>query len=161
MHTEPRTEHRWLEKLLGEWTVETECIMGPDQPPATSRGVEVVRSLGGLWVLAEGEGGMPDGGSMKSIMTLGFDPRSGRFVGTFVASMMAHLWVYDGALDESGRILALDAEGPDFTDQKTAKYRDCIEFVDDDHRILTSRVLGDDGTWVQFMTAHYRRKASS
>ncbi|MBF0393904.1 MAG: DUF1579 family protein, partial [Alphaproteobacteria bacterium] len=28
----------------------------------------------------------------------------------------------------------------------------------DDHRVLTSAVLTDDGTWRQFMTAHYRRR---
>lgn len=37
------------------------------------------------------------------------------------------------------------------------KYRDVIELVSDDHRTLTSHVLGDDGTWRKFMTAHYRR----
>ena len=121
------------------------------------RGVEVVRSLGGLWIVAEGEGEMPGGGTAKTIMTLGYDPRR-RYVGTFVASMMTHLWVYNGSLDASEKVLTLDTEGPDFTSQKMAKYQDCIEFVDDDHRIMTSRVLGDDGNWHHFMTAHYRRK---
>jgi len=55
-------------------------------------------------------------------------------------------------------VLTLDSEGPDFTGEKTAKYQDSIEFVDDDHRVMTSRVLGDDGDWHHFMTAHYRRK---
>jgi hypothetical protein len=32
-----------------------------------------------------------------------------------------------------------------------------IEFKDDDHRVLTAHVLGDDGTWQQFMTSNYRR----
>ncbi len=123
-----------------------------------SRGVEVVRSLGGLWIVAEGGGEMPGGGTATTIMTLGYDPRSHRYVGTFVASMMTHLWAYSGSLDASEEVLTLDAEGPDFTDQKTAKYQDCIEFVDDDHRLMTSRVLGDDGNWHHFMTAHYRRK---
>ena len=122
------------------------------------QGVEVVRSLGGLWIIAEGEGEMPGGGTAKTIMTLGYDPRIGRYVGTFIASMMAHLWVYNGSLDAAGKVLTLDAEGPDFTGQKMAKYQDCIEFVDDDHRVMTSQVLGDDGKWNQFMTAHYRRK---
>jgi hypothetical protein len=158
MHTEPQQQHRWLERLVGEWTSEMECSMGPDQPPMKSRGVEVVRSLGGLWTIGEGEGEIPGGGTAKSIMTLGYDPRIDRYLGTFVASMMAHLWVYNGSLDAAERVLTLDTEGPDFTQQKTAKYQDIIEFVDDDHRILTSRVQGDDGEWTHFMTAHYHRK---
>ena len=158
MIAEPQSEHRWLDKLVGEWTSETEARMGPDQPPMKLRGVDVVRSLGGLWVVAEGEGEMPGGGVSKSIMTLGYDPQLKRFVGTFIASMMTHLWPYNGSLDAAEKVLTLDSEGPDFTNQKTAKYQDVIEFIDDDHRTLTSRVLGDDGNWHHFMTAHYRRK---
>jgi hypothetical protein len=152
-------EHRWLDKLVGEWTSEMECSMGPDQPPTTLRGTESVRSLGGLWTVGEGEGEMPEGGTTKSVMTLGYDPTAGRFVGTFIASVMTQLWTYSGSLDESGKVLALDAEGPSFTGEGTTKYQDRIEFVDDDHRIVTSQALGDDGEWHRFMTAHYRRKA--
>jgi len=38
-----------------------------------------------------------------------------------------------------------------------AKYKDIIEFVSDDHRVMT-QILDDDGTWHQFMTQHYQRK---
>ena len=56
-------------------------------------------------------------------------------------------------------MLTLDTEGPSFAGEgKMAKYKDMIEFKSDDHRVLTSHVLGDDGKWHQFMTAHYRRK---
>jgi len=41
---------------------------------------------------------------------------------------------------------------------KIAKYQDVIDFVSDDHRMLTSHVLGEDGKWHPFMTAHYRRR---
>ena len=158
MQAEPQREHRWLEKLVGEWTYETECVMGPDQPPMKAEGRETVRSLGGLWTIAEAEGAMPTGDEpMKSVMTLGFDPASRRFVGTFIASVMAHLWTYDGSLDADEKVLSLNAEGPSCTGSGTAKYVDRIEFVDDDHRTLTSRVLGEDGNWVEFMRAEYRR----
>jgi Protein of unknown function (DUF1579) len=158
MKAEPQQEHHWLDRLVGEWTYEGEASMGPDQPPAKNRGVEVVRSLGGLWTIGEGEGEMPEGGTARTVMTLGYDPKAGRFVGTFIASMITHLWIYSGSLDESGKVLALDAEGPSFTGEGTAKYRDSIEFLDDDHRVLTSHALGEDGRWHLFMTAHYRRK---
>ena len=167
MNAEPQQEHHWLDKLVGEWTYEGECIMSPGQPPLKNQGVEVVRSLGGLWTLAEGElwtlaegeGKMPEGGTAKTIMTLGYDPHAKRYVGTFIVSIMAHLWTYDGSLDESGRVIELDAEGPSFTGEGTGKYRDSIEFVNDDHRVLRSQALGEDGQWHLFMTANYRRKS--
>lgn len=159
MQAEPQKEHQWLQKLVGEWTMESEASMGPDQPPMKWKGSEMVRSLGGLWTLGDGKGEMPDGSPATMIMTLGYDPQKKRYVGTWIGSMMTHLWIYDGELDASGNVLSLAADGPSFTDPtKMAKYKDVIEFKNDDHRILTSHLLGDDGKWTQFSTAHYRRK---
>lgn len=71
---------------------------------------------------------------------------------------MTHMWTYDGTLDESGKVLTLDTEGPNFSgDGSMAKYQDIIEIVDDNHWILRSRALGDDGKWIPFMEGHYRR----
>ena len=159
MSAEPQKQHHWLQKLVGEWTYESEASMGPDHPPESCGGTESVRTLGGIWILAEGQGEMPGGGPATTLVTLGYDPEKKRFVGTFIGSMMTHLWVYDGELDEAERVLTLNAEGPDFTQPgKSAKYKDVIELKSDDHRVLTSHALGDDGQWHQFMTANYRRK---
>ena len=158
MKVEPQKEHEWLQKLVGDWTMEGECDMGPDQPPMKSEGRESVKSLGGLWFVAEGEGEMPDGSPARMNMTLGFDPRTGRYVGTWIGSMMTHMWVYDGELDAGGTTLTLAASGPGMSgDGAMGQYRDVIEFKSDDHRVLTSHALGEDGEWRQFMTAHYRR----
>lgn len=74
--------------------------------------------------------------------------------------MMTHLWVYEGTLDAGGKVLTLDTEGPGMSgDGKMVKYQDVITLVSDDHRILTSRMKGEDGNWIAFMTAHYRRQA--
>lgn len=159
MKTEPQKEHQWLQKLVGEWTYEAEATMKPDEPPVKAQGTERVHSLGGLWIIAEGQGEMPGGGPATTLMTLGYDPQKKRYVGTWIGSMMTHMWVYDGALDSDGRVLTLDTEGPSMAgDGKMAKYQDIIEFESDDHRILASQVLGDDGKWNRFMTVHYRRK---
>ena len=134
--------------------------MGPDQPPSKWTGRETVRLLGRLWTIGEGAGEMPGGGESQSIMTLGYDPQTQRFVGTFIASVMTHLWPYNGTLDAAERVLTLDSEGPSFAGDGTmAKYQDIIEFVDDNYRTLSSQLLGPDGKWVPFMKAHYRRKA--
>ena len=156
---EPQKEHQWLHRLVGEWTFESECSVPPDQAPMKGTGWETVRSLGGLWTIGEGSSEVPEGGMCDSIMTLGYDPQSKRFVGTFIASMMTYLWPYNGTLDASGNVLTLDTEGPSFADDGTmSKYQDIIEFLDIDHRTLSSQVLGADGQWKSFMKAHYRRK---
>ena len=156
---QPQSEHKWLERLVGEWTYEHECNMGPDQPPMKATGTESVRSLGGLWTMGEGRGEMPDGTAGVTMMTLGYDPTSKRFVGTFIGSMMTHMWVYSGTLDAAGKVLTLDTDGPDFSGAPgLIPYQDIIEFVSDDHRTLKSQLRDKDGNWQQFMTAHYRRK---
>lgn len=158
MKSEPQKEHEWLQQLVGEWTSESECDMGPDQP-SKFRGTETVRTLGGLWTICEGRGEMPGGGLSQSIMTLGYDPQKKRFVGTFIASVMTYLWIYDGSLDAARKVLTLDCEGPSFSgDGKMAKYQDIIEIQGPDQRTLSARVLGEDGKWGPFfMTVMYRR----
>jgi Protein of unknown function (DUF1579) len=160
MKTEPQKEHKWLQKLVGEWTYETDATMGPDKPPEKYKGTESVRSLGGLWILAEGQGEMPGGGVATTMLTLGYDPQKKRYVGTWIGSMMTYLWVYEGGtLDANEKVLTLEAEGPDMAAEgKLAKYKDVIEFKSDDHRVLTSHMLGNDGKWQELMTANYRRK---
>jgi hypothetical protein len=154
----PQKEHQWLQKLVGEWTYEAEADMGPGKAPERAKGVETVRSIGGLWIVAEGQGEMPGGGPATSIMTLGYDPRTKKFTGTWIGSMMTQLWVYEGSLDPSEKVLTLAAEGPSMTDEsKTATYHDVIHVESDDHRILKAHVRGSDGKWQHFMTSHYRR----
>lgn len=159
MNEEPQKEHAWLHRLIGEWTFDVEATMASGGPPEHFRGIEKVRSLGGLWIVAEGEGEMPGGGAATTIMTLGYDPQGKRYTGTWIGSMMTHLWLYDGTLDATATTLTLATEGPDMSaGDKLAKFKDVIEFKSDDHRVLTSYTLGADGTWRQFMTAHYRRE---
>jgi len=154
----PTPEHEWLHQMLGDWTYESECDMGPDQPLGNFSGSDSVRSLGGLWILCEGHGIMPDGDEGRMIITLGYDSAKKRFVGTFVGSMMANLWVYDGELDADRKVLTLTAEGPSFSGDGTLTlFHDIMKIHDADHRTLSSEVRNPDGTWTKFMTAKYTR----
>lgn len=158
MTVEPRKEHQWLQKFVGEWTFEVEAA-DPGEPTSTSVGTETVRSFGGIWILAESHSQMPGGSPALSMMTLGYDPDSQQYVGTWVGSIMAYMWVYKGTLDPAERALSLETQGPAMTGPgKIGTYRDTIEFIDDDYRVLTSETQGDNGEWQRFMTAHYRRK---
>lgn len=157
MFAKPTAEHAWFESLLGHWKFTHECITGPNQPPQSTEGTVAVRTLGGLWTLMECEGVSPEGGTWTSLFSLGYDPQQQRFVGTFVASMMTHLWIYNGQLDSTGKRLILDVDGPSFDGQGMAHYQDIFEVVDADHWILRSQMQAPDGSWNPFMVGHHHR----
>lgn len=159
MQAEPLPQHQWLQKLVGKWSSEMNCSTGPDQPPSIAHGTEVVRKLGELWTIGEGEAQMPDSPPFQSIMTLGYDPLKQKYVGSFVASVMTHLWPYEGTVDDSGKRLALNSRGPGMSGgPELVDYLDVIEFVTDDYRTLTSHLRDEQGEWQPFMTVHYRRQ---
>lgn len=157
MMEKPQAEHAWLEQLIGRWRTEGECQMGPDQPPMKNTGTTSARMIGGLWVIVEGKGDSPAGEDFSSVMTLGYDPRQGCYVGTFVASMMTYLWPYRGVVDATGKKLPLDSEGPSMDGNGMAKYCDTIEIVDKDHWIFSGRIQAKDGSWQELMTSHNYR----
>lgn len=150
-------QHRWLAQLVGDWQFAGKAS-DEEGKACESSGTERVRPVGDLWVLCEGETEMPGGSRGQMLMTLGYDPARKAFVGTWVGSMMTHLWVYEGTLDDAGRVLTLESEGPSFQgDGSLAFYRDVITLVGPDERLLTSFVRLDDGQWQQFMESVYRR----
>jgi hypothetical protein len=113
----------------------------------------------GLWVVCEGEGIMPGGSPGQTLMTLGYNPETKRYLGTWVGSMMTHMWVYDGVIEDDGKTLALNCEGPDFENPgRTARYQDRITLIDANRRTLTARVQTENGDWKEMMSAEYRRR---
>jgi hypothetical protein len=153
----PAKEHGWLQQLAGEWETEVECIMEPGKPPIKGKGSESARMLGGFWVVAEGKGEMA-GMSHASVLTLGYDTEKKKYVGTWVDNCGGYMWKYEGTLDATGKILTLDTEGPCPMRGKVCKFKEVIEFKSADHRTFSSSTLGDDGKWMTFMTANYKRK---
>lgn len=156
MHVEPREEHRWLQRFVGEWASEWVEPGTDGALPTVHTGRERVRALGDYWVVGE-QAHEVNGVPHENVLALGFDPTSGRWVGTFVASAMPQLWTYDGTRE--GDALVLECDGPRFDDQPgTARYRDVYALEGDARRILTSSVR-DDATseWHTFMTMTFRR----
>lgn len=156
---EPTKEHRWLQQLVGQWDAEVEMCCGPDQPAVKSKATESVRAIGGFWVLSENDGQTPMG-PFKGVMTLGYDVKKAKYVGTWVDSMTGHLWQYEGAVDAAARVLTLNAEGPCPTGaDKTVKFRETLEIKSADEKVFKS-AIEMDGKWTTCFTAVYKRKVT-
>lgn len=156
-NVKPTMEHAWLQRIVGEWVARGEATMGPGQPSQTWTGTETVRPIGKLWVQGEGMTDMPGQEPSVNLITLGFDPEKKRFVGIFIGSTMAYLWVYDGWLE--GNVLTLNSEAPPMKPgEKPVQFKDVVELKGDDTRLLKSYMMGPDGEWHQVMNAEYTRK---
>lgn len=155
----PVEQHAWLQQLVGEWECDVEATMEPGKPPVRSKGSESVHSIGGFWVVSRIEGSCPmEGAPFSARLTLGYDPGKERYVGTWVDSMTSQLWIYEGTLDESGKTLTLEAEGPcPMTPGRRARFQEVITIQDRDHRTFTSSIQGEDGQWTTPLTVACRR----
>jgi hypothetical protein len=157
MVTKPIKEHEWLQKLVGEWKVESEMTM-PDGNTLKSHGTASVKSLGGLWAFSESKDTMPDGTVMDGYFALGYDVSFKEYRGCLVMSASSHLWKYMGELSTDGKTMTLNCEGPNMVkDGETALYRDVIELIDEDHRTQTMFGQDEKGQWQEFAKAHYSR----
>ena len=160
MFVQPRAEHEWLAQMVGHWEYESECSMGPGQPPQLMHGRLDARLVGGLWLISEGSGSTPDGTPMSYIVTVGFDTTKGHYVGSFLASCMDYLWSYEGRRDESGQRLPLHTRGPNMLKPgELCPYQDVIEVVGPNEHHLTSLLLTDSGEWMPFLKTIHRRVA--
>ena len=120
--------------------------------------VETARLLGTQWFVAESSASTPDGVPVTAILTLGYDAFRQRFVGTYISSQQTHLWSYVGQLDAAGTALTLETDGPIHGNPaRTTSYREVIEVVSSDHKVMRSMILGPDGEWFEFARAEYRR----
>lgn len=158
---QPVKEHEWLQQLVGTWDAEAEMHGEPGQPAMQSKGIETVRSVGGFWVQTEMKSTLPWDSSapFTGIMTLGYDPGARKYRGTWIDSMTSHLWIYEGALDATGKVLTLETRGPcPHRPGELANFRETIEIKDAHIRTFTTSIQNEDGTWTKMMTATSRRR---
>ena len=152
----PSGGHAWLQHLVGEWSIVAESRMTPDAEPSRHESTETVRQIGELWIVSEQSAefaGMP----FSSLMTLGYDPEREVFIGSWIDSSSSYFWNYVGTLDESGKVLTLETEGPSITEPgKRLAYRDVHTLVGPGHRTMHSMMKAEDGSWTTFMNGEAR-----
>jgi Protein of unknown function (DUF1579) len=73
--------------------------------------------------------------------------------------MTSYMWNYEGSVDDTGKILTLNTQGPGFQGGgQMTKFKEVIEIKNKDERTFTSSFQEVDGTWTKMMSVNYRRK---
>lgn len=150
-------EHKRLARFAGEWTTAGEMNMAPDQPAMKTTGTETTRMLGDFWMVTKYQGEV-FGESFTGVMTVGYDAKKQKYVGTWVCSVCDILYRYEGTMDKSGKELTLYTEGPDPATGKLTKMKDVLRLTDEGTKVLTSHAVGPDGKWHKFMTMTSTKK---
>lgn len=153
---QPTSQHEWLRKFTGSWSVESKVWMEPGKDPMVCTGSEEAEMLGGFWVVGRGSGGtaeMP----MEWLISFGYDPQKEAYVGRWIDSMTSQAWDYTGSLDDSGKVLKLSTQGFCPLEGKICEFRTTVEFKTDDLRVITDEKKTDDG-WVTAVVSTYTRK---
>jgi predicted 3-demethylubiquinone-9 3-methyltransferase (glyoxalase superfamily) len=152
-----RTGFLWLKQFEGTWTVTSRT---PDADPQADSGQSTKmtsRAIGGRWIVNEQVGQM---GAMRyqAIQTIGFDKSKNRFTGNWIDSMQDYKWSYDGSLDESGKQLLLETEGPDWRGStKIIPYRDVFEVVSENEFAHRAEYKNSEGEWEAFLVSTITR----
>lgn len=154
---EPMPQHKKIMKGVGTWDVACKYFMDPTGGPMESTATDTVEALGGFWTVSNFEGNMM-GAPFTGKSILGYDPMRGKYVSTWIDSMMPNFWYMEGDFDESGETLNLTGKGPDHTGQGMTDWRITMTVVSDDEQVMRMFMSMPDGSEVMAMENTYTRR---
>ena len=141
--TEKLAGFEWLKQFEGTWAT-------------AYNGTMKSQVVGEIWIVNE----ISFQTGLSAVQSIGYDAEKKHFIGSWIDSTSSYKWHYTGSLDATGKILTLEAEGPDMTDpKKTRRYRDIYEFKSEDEIAAVSKMLNDKGEWKTFQTGTMTKSA--
>lgn len=150
----PSPEHEVLKKDVGTWKAKMTMWEGEGEPAMEAEGVETNRMMGDFWIVSTFKmdfGGMP----FEGHGTNGYDPKTEKFVGSWVDSTSPYAMHMTGTYDEKTSTFTFKSEGLGPDGQPT-KGKSVIVYKDDDHRTFTMYDIVD-GKEVKKMVVEYER----
>ena len=146
--SDPPKGFDWLKQFEGKWAAVSKT---PGTEQVVGRGTMESKVLGKFWIENTHQAKMPMA-KFTAIQTIGYNNKKERYTGNWIDSLTDYKWEYDGEVDESGKKIILNAEGPDWTDPSKMKdYRDIYEFKSPHEIVALSQIKNDDGEWETFM----------
>lgn len=157
----PTKQHEVLGKDVGVWDAEIKSWMvGPDAEPTVTKGVERNRLLrGGLWLVSDFEGdvgGIPFAGHGQT----GYDPKQGKYIGTWVDSMSTNVMTQEGTYDEAAETFTFEGEAVDPAGQ-TMEQKTIASYKGDTRTMEMHMKLPGSDEYIKMMEITYTKRADS
>lgn len=154
----PGEDHKLLMREVGDWTF-TGKMMAP-QGTMEFKGEEKVVAVGGFWTVSHYSSDFM--GGMKGSATIGFDPKTKKYVGTWVDSLMPSPTQMKGTYDKEAKTMTYDTVGVGM-DGKPMPGKIMIHYKDDNSHTFTMMhkdPTGQSDEMVKTMEMNYFRKNS-
>jgi hypothetical protein len=153
----PQKEHELLHQFEGQWLTTSRDFTNPAKTEG-GKGTEMSAvEYGGYWLVINFRG-EHQGKPFEGYGTLGYDPRKGKYVMTWIDNMSPYSMWAEGDADASGKVFTFVSDGCDPETGKPGKMRSVFEIKDADHRMLTFYSTGKDGPDKKCAEIHYTRK---
>lgn len=153
----PTSHHLAMKAAEGTWDGIVKVYMAPGKPPMVSKAVEVNKLVpGGLWLQSEFKSDMM-GTPFEGRGLFGYDPATGKHVGTWVDSMVPSQAISTGTCKDGCKEVTSYFEGPGM-DGKLTTFKEISTEKDADHRTMTMFIKGQDGAFVLNLEIEYTRR---
>jgi len=150
----PTAEHLLIQQHVGRWNVQCKFYMDPSQPPMETAATEVIEAIGPLWTVSRFETDMM-GMPFVGCATLGYEPHTGKFVGTWMDCMGPVFFHLTGT--QKGDTITMHANALSYATGAVAPHRTTERHISKDERVFEMFVTMPDGNELKMMTTHYRR----
>ncbi len=155
-YSQPLEEHEVLKQTVGVWDAEI-AILNPGGEPTRYNGVETIKMLGKFWTTIDYEFEFM-GQMAKSHGTIGFDPVSKRFVGTWHESTSPFIGSLEGTYDSATSTTTYTMKTKNMNGKQT-EYKVVFVQPDADHRTfeLFTKPSGS-GDMVKIVSTKYTKR---
>ncbi len=152
----PSEEHGILKKDVGEWTIEGKMLM----PEGTQefKAEEKVVAIGQFWTVSHYSSDIL--GGLKGSLTVGFDPKTKQYVGTWVDSLQPTPTRMKGTYDSKSKTMTYATTGIGL-DGEPMPGKIIVQYKSDDRHFFTMMhqdPTGQTDKMVKTMEMIYTRK---
>lgn len=150
----PNEEHSRLMTNVGVWDAEI-SMMTPDGKTA-STGVENVKKLGELWTVSDFEYEFM-GAPVQGHGTMGYDPQTKKYIGTWVESGSPFISTLEGEYDDEKKAIVYKMMGKDPAGND-AEYRIITATQDATHRSFELHAKIGEDEYMKVLEINYAKR---
>ncbi|MFG0334187.1 MAG: DUF1579 family protein [Maioricimonas sp. JB049] len=135
---QPEEAHKVLARDAGTWDCTLRMyLQGPDQPPTEYKGKEVNRLVNGDLHLRTRFTAKLGDRRFEGHGLMGYDPRSEKYIGTWVDNFNVIPSNYSGTFDEESKTLTIYSTSVDLNSGAEFKQKQVTVWEDDSHKDFT------------------------